>query len=1255
MKKKILKISAYTLGSIMVLLTVFHFWFINHAERLLEELVDDRSNGKIRLEVKKFRFNWFSTDMQLRQAVFYSTDTSTTAYRFSVERMNVSVKEVWPIIFEKKVIIDSLTLINPDILVTRLRQAKDDSTGNKSPSLPQEMGRIYKSIQDALEVLKVSQFHINNGRFTLINKVRPEDLPVTINRIELHLYNLKVDSTDPSNKQKILFSDNISLQTQHQDILFPDGRHRLSFSKFGINIQKRMVEFDSCTVSATKGDSAKTSFDIFFDKLRLTNIDFDTLYRKEVIKADSVYCTNPQFILNTELEKKEGSAKSPPRLNELVQQLTGDLQVKYVVVENGSFNINTVREGKPSSFTSSHNNFEVQGLSIEKNSPNPLKVKSLVMAIRNYENFLRDSTYAVAFDSILLVNNSIGLSNFTLKQMQQDNVVNSFSMPQFRLLNFSWDDIVFGQKLSAGQATLYRPVIRYSFATNKEKDKNVFETLAGFGDIIQLNQLNVSEGQIHLHFTNGAQLQLENASFSLAGKELVQSKKIKSLQQSVKDLRFKKGMLQAGNLSVQFENANISGREGKLIAQKMSVTDKEKNITINAEDVVVNAMQLDETGHVAEINGLQWQKADIQVPGYSAPKSLNQALLITHLLGHNTQLLLSGSNNQLSAYFETISADELSLQPGKPFQLKNFHCSGSDLSFKNNNTAFLSGLFHISDNGTSELKKISFSQVNGPDSILINIPSARFIPDINAIINGQIQANELVIRQPVIHITHHATANGSGQNMGKWPVISIPHITIEEPELTVDQPGSYGFNRIEWHGHKNNSLTLTGFRITDKAGIFADKLLFSLSNFLLSGGTRTFSSGDGEIKAEVDNFYVQTNEGGEREWHATVKNMQAHRFSFPDMGKNQGKLDIASLDISNLSISSAGLLNLRLLFKENSHFRLSGFTGQYKTASNHFEWKNAAYDRAIKEISLQSFAYQPVLSKDSFMKSHSFQADYTTLKTGAIQATDFSLSKYLADSAAHAGTVTIHDAVLENFRDKRIPFQHGITKPLPVQLLKQLPVKLDIGHIRFINANATYAELNNKTDETGTVSLSHIDGSLLSVKSHAHTPGDSLHIQARGYIMDSFRMDLSLKQSYHDPKAGFIMQTSMGSADARLLNPIVMPLASLKIESGIHDSLFMVSAGDNNSARGDITMLYHDLKIKLLNNNNKDPQKRTGSKGFMSFIANTFIVKGKNRSKTIAIVYERDKERSLFHYFWKTTLRGITRSIGLKKDQLGGK
>jgi hypothetical protein len=130
-------------------------------------------------------------------------------------------RKYYPSFFEKKIIFDSINLVNPDIQVSRLRLLKNvDTSTDEDIFLPQEMGRVYKSIQDALQVLKVNSFRINNGKFTLINRMAPDEMPVTITHIQFHLDNLQVDTSSNTGSHKILFSDNVALQTHHQDILF---------------------------------------------------------------------------------------------------------------------------------------------------------------------------------------------------------------------------------------------------------------------------------------------------------------------------------------------------------------------------------------------------------------------------------------------------------------------------------------------------------------------------------------------------------------------------------------------------------------------------------------------------------------------------------------------------------------------------------------------------------------------------------------------------------------------------------------------------------------------------------------------------------------------------------------------------------------------------------------------------------------------------------------------------------------------------
>jgi hypothetical protein len=71
-------------------------------------------------------------------------------------------------------------------------------------------------------------------------------------------------------------------------------------------------------------------------------------------------------------------------------------------------------------------------------------------------------------------------------------------------------------------------------------------------------------------------------------------------------------------------------------------------------------------------------------------------------------------------------------------------------------------------------------------------------------------------------------------------------------------------------------------------------------------------------------------------------------------------------------------------------------------------------------------------------------------------------------------------------------------------------------------------------------------------------------------------------------------------------------------------------------------------------------KKKTGDKGgFVSFLANTFVINNKNpNGKNLRIGEideERDPTKSIFNYLWKSLLSGIKPSLGIneknKKDK----
>lgn len=1246
--RKLIKIASVILGIILALLVAFHFWFINHAESLVEDLVNKQSKGKLHLDIGKFRFNWFNRKMELKQAVFYSTDTLTapTAYRFSVQQINIQVERILPLIFEKRFLIDSIQLISPDVSVTKLRSKDSASVRDTSLSLPQEMGRIYNSIQDALRVLQVDRFQIDNGKFSLINRTRPEEKPIVITRLHFFLDNLQVDTARSDTRQKILFSDNVALQTTHQDIVFPDGRHRLSFSNFRINIRNRLAEFDSCTIMATRGDSTNNSFRIFFDKLRMTNIDFDTLYHTEVIKADSVYCINPRFQLNVDLPKRTGPIQ-PPKLDELIQQLTGSMQLAFVIVQNGSFDINTMREGRPSSFTSDHNNFELQNLRIRENAPRPLTVERFAMAIRNYENFLRDSAYAIQFDSILLNNNRISLSNFSYQEMEKNKVVNSLSMPLFELQGLSWDDLLFGQQLNAESVTLYRPVINYKADKNKQqRSQDVFQILAGIGAILQLNNMNIVDGQVNLFLPHNTRLQLEGATMSVKGKELVGSRKLISISRSVTDLRFKKGVFTSNDLTAELDEVQFSGEKGGLQAATLHIRDK-KELLADAQQVSIRSMVIDDRLQQANIDGVRWQKAGIRLLLTEGTPGGAASFRLSDINGANTSVTLLKGNQTISVSLKNISAREIILLKGRQPQVTGLAASGNDLSIINDAFKLQVKQLDLADQRSSTLRNISYTSYAQQDSVLVNIPELTIIPNINVLMGGKLQTDALSLFQPQIDI--HLSDAGTASPGSKKPVeMAIGKLLIRQPVIRFLNTNHNGTSVLEWNGKESdNQLELTNFKL-GRDSFSASQLRLGLDHFLFTNSKgKTFRAGNGQVNAVIDRPAMQRNDAGSWDWRGIVASLAMRNFVIDSLGRKNGTLKIDSARLNDLAISSSLIINLRELVSRNTRFNLQQVTGSYHNTSDQFRWFNAGYDKKTRHFAVDSFSYHPTLDKDAFLKAQTYQVDYMTAKTGKIDIGTFDLQRYIKDSILDLGLVTIDNGHMESYRDKRLPRPPGLVRSLPVDLLKKIATRLTIDTVRINNSLIEYGEINEKTGSEGVITVNRLNGRITRLRNFDISKTDSLYIEASAYLQDTILTQLQVKESYADSLSGFLMTAQMGPTDLTILNPVLVPLASAELRSGKLDTMSLSATGGEYVATGEMNMRYHDLKIRVVR---PGKHRKSFTNGLLTFFVNT-LVKNENKNRGGAIFFRRLRDRSAINYLVKIALNGVSSSVGVKNNK----
>jgi hypothetical protein len=241
----------------------------------------------------------------------------------------------------------------------------------------------------------------------------------------------------------------------------------------------------------------------------------------------------------------------------------------------------------------------------------------------------------------------------------------------------------------------------------------------------------------------------------------------------------------------------------------------------------------------------------------------------------------------------------------------------------------------------------------------------------------------------------------------------------------------------------------------------------------------------------------------------------------------------------------------------------------------------------------------------------------------------------------------INDGLLTVFRDMRNNREPGIVKLLPANLLKKIPVHLQMDTLNINNARVEYKEHNEKTNQAGKVTVDHLNGQAVNVKNHDLQKTDSLQTTAIGFIQNKIPTRLYVKESYTDSLGGFVMTVQMGAADLTVLNPVLHPLVSAEIKSGHLDTLTMRVIGREAHSFGEIEMFYHDLKVSVFKNGEK---KKTFLNGIKNLFANT-IIKNKNTEKSATIFFKRLRDRSAVNYLVKITFNGIINTVTGKKNK----
>ena len=366
------------------------------------------------------------------------------------------------------------------------------------------------------------------------------------------------------------------------------------------------------------------------------------------------------------------------------------------------------------------------------------------------------------------------------------------------------------------------------------------------------------------------------------------------------------------------------------------------------------------------------------------------------------------------------------------------------------------------------------------------------------------------------------------------------------------------------------------------------------------------------------------------------------------------KLNDIYANLSNIQIDSTTQFDkTRFMYAKDAELSTKNYS--FPTSNHLYTVKIGLISiKATKRLlSAKNILLQPHYSKEEFQKHIPAQKERYSISIPSVEFTNTDWWNLLNNETLQAKSVQINKADVSVYLDRTKPVGEMNMKGFPHQLIMSLPLKINIEKITVHNLDIVYEEHSKLSGQTGKVHVNNLQGTINNLTNlpDAIKRNKTTTVSASGSFADIAPVSLKLNFDLANYKTGAFsaqLKTKKGF-DGPLINSVAQPLGLFMVKRGQLQELTSQLRGNNQQAQGTVLMLYKDLHITPM----KQDQQKPGTlkkKSVTSLIANKLILKDENPSKDGSI---RKADASFirqygtfFNLIWKTTFTGILKTIG---------
>lgn len=364
-------------------------------------------------------------------------------------------------------------------------------------------------------------------------------------------------------------------------------------------------------------------------------------------------------------------------------------------------------------------------------------------------------------------------------------------------------------------------------------------------------------------------------------------------------------------------------------------------------------------------------------------------------------------------------------------------------------------------------------------------------------------------------------------------------------------------------------------------------------------------------------------------------------------------LENTSMRVDNflLAKDSSGALG-RMINFDDLTLSLKDYTMKMPDSLNILRVDSLKASVKHSTLLINGLARQPRYGKYEYSRKKGEETDRIEFYNKEVYIKGLDYRKFKDENKFIAQNVVVDSINMVLYRDKTHPVKPTEKKKLIQQVIREAPVYLHIDSLQLKDAQITYQEKVDEETDPGNINFINLqvsinnltNDSILLKEGATMTARGQTYVMGVGKIQADFNFPIAAQNNLHT------IRGTASSMPMEAINPMLKYVAFAEIRSGQVNEIRFEATLNEDESTGTMDFYYEDLKVDLLKKGEKD-----GKKGLISLFANTFVLKSNNpqngKFRTGTMYFERDKNKSMINYWWKTLFSGMKDTMGIPADK----